>query len=92
MHAKDVAVIAKLSFKSISAPSDSKLVSLYVGGDETDANGVAHEAGNVVNIERFHQLRAMHFNRFYTELQLLRDLFGTVSLREQLQDFALSQC
>ena len=59
--------------------------------DETNDDRVAHKTGNVVNVEPFHQLRAVCFNGFDTDHQRLRDLFGSAAFGDQTENFSLAR-
>ena len=57
--------------------------------DDTHANGISHQAGDVMNIEPFHQVSAVTLNCLDADLQGVGDLSGTVSFGNQLQDLLL---
>ena len=42
--------------------------------DQSCANRQSDQAGNIMNFKAIHELGAMRFHCFYTEIQALRDL------------------
>ena len=59
--------------------------------DESDDDRITNEAGDVVNVESFHQLRAVSLDGFDTDIEKLSDLFRSFTLCDQAQDFTLSR-
>src|SRR5690348_15035024 len=64
---------------------------LFLRRNQTVPDCVTHQAGDVVNVEPFHEAGAMRFNRLHTSVQQLRDLLGRFALGNQLQDFTLAR-
>src|SRR5215472_7405769 len=62
-----------------------------LGGDQTEADGVAHQAGDVVDAEPLHQTRSVRFDSLHAGLEQLRDLLARLALGDQLQDLALAR-
>lgn len=57
-----------------------RLRSSVVKRDKSDFQGIADQAGDVMNIQAVHQLRTVCFNRFDTDLQGPGDFFRGMSL------------
>src|SRR5688500_15653938 len=60
--------------------------SSMLGRNQARANRVAHQPGNIVNIEPVHELLAMRFHRLLADVQLVRDFLGAESGRDQRQN------
>src|SRR5262249_10841750 len=57
--------------------------------DQPGSDGVAHQPGNVVDVEPLHQLHAVRLHRLDADLQPAGDLLGRLALGDHLQDLAL---
>src|SRR5437763_16927428 len=55
----------------------------------SDLNCIAHQTGNVVNIQALHYLGAMTFDSLYADIQSEPDLSRRLTLNEQFKYFAL---
>src|ERR1043165_8209090 len=61
------------------------------GLDQSAAGRIADETGGFMDAEFFHDARSIRFGGFDTELESAGDLFGGVSLGDELQHFALAR-
>src|SRR2546426_9841301 len=59
--------------------------------DDSDSNGIPHQAGDVVNPQAVHQLFAMSFDCFDADVENACNVLGAFSFTDQLQDFALTR-
>ena len=51
-------------------------MNLSLGRNQPCADGIAHQAGNIVQVQLFHQLGAVALHRFDTDIQAPRNFLG----------------
>src|ERR1700688_4827233 len=62
-----------------------------LGRNQAVADGVAHEAGNVVDVELLHEGGAVRLDRLDAGREQGGDLLGRSSLGDELEDLALAR-
>ena len=55
------------------------------GLDDARADGVAHEAGGLMNIQLLHESGAMSFGCFYRDAKQRRDVFSWICLPQSIE-------
>src|SRR5215469_18638891 len=82
------ATIGRFGSPGLEKP-ESPGAGLPLGRNETDADRVADQAGDVVDVQFFHELSPVGLDGLHAHAEQSGDLLGGVSFGNQLEDFAL---